>query len=61
MSGHEYFLLYKELAPCESDGPRDAQEWNLFGSYLNVEDNEESLYDRRDLSDMLEHWKRDVV
>jgi len=25
ISGHEYFLLYKELAPCESDGPGDAQ------------------------------------
>jgi len=52
VSGHEYFLLYKELAPCESDGPGDAQEWNLFDLYLNVDDNEESLYDRPNPSDM---------
>ena len=52
MSEHEYFLLYKELAPCASDGAGDAQEWNLFSSYLNVDDNEESLFDRYSLSNL---------
>ena len=61
MSGHEYFLLSHQLAPYESDGPGDAQEWNLFDSYMNVGDDEESLYDRGSLSEMLQHWKRDVV
>ena len=61
MSQHECFLLKKDLAPYESDGPGDAQEWNLFDSYLNVENTEESLYDRHSLSRMLERWRHDVV
>lgn len=61
ISRHEYFLLSTELAPFESDGPGDTQEWNLFDSYLNVDGSEESSNDRHNLSDVLAHWKRDVV
>lgn len=54
-------LLLTTLAPCESDDPGDAQEWNLFDTYLNTDNTEESLYDRHSLSGMLQHWEQDVV
>jgi hypothetical protein len=59
MSGHEYFLLSHTLAPFESDGPEDNQEWNLFDSYLST--NEENLHERHNLSNMLQRWQNDQV
>ena len=58
---HELFNLLTSLAPFESDGPGDTQEWNLFVSYLNADDNEESLYERHNLSVMLQRWENDQV
>ena len=59
ISRQEEFLLLQTLAPFESDGPGDTQEWNLFDSYLNA--NDENLYERHDLSNMLQRWQHDVV
>ena len=61
LTTHEYRLLSESLAPFESDGPDDTQEWNLFESYLNAHDAKESLYERHNLSNMLNRWKHDVV
>ncbi|KAL2216035.1 hypothetical protein M432DRAFT_645900 [Thermoascus aurantiacus ATCC 26904] len=59
MSDNEYLILLRDLAPHESDGPDDSQEWNLFDSYLNG--GEDSLNNPHDLSDMLNDWENDVV
>lgn len=59
MEDDEYILLSHSLAPVESDGPGDTQEWNLFNSYLNC--NEESLYERHNLSNMLQRWHNDLA
>lgn len=62
MSTFEYLLLTTTLAPFESDGPEDSDEWNLFEEYLAVtDDHEEDLKNRHSLSDTLEAWSRDVV
>jgi len=58
-SDNEYLILLRDLAPHESDGPDDSQEWNLFDSYLNG--GEDSLNNPHDLSDMLNNWENDVV
>ena len=59
MDIHEYHLLSDTLAPFESDGQDDKEEWNLFETYLN--DDKASLEDRHDLSNMLLAWKVDKV
>ena len=59
MDIHEYLLLSDTLAPFESDGQDDKEEWNLFETYLN--DDKASLEDRHDLSNMLLAWKVDKV
>lgn len=61
MSRHERFLLVHTLAPFESDGPGDREEWNLFVSYLNADGKEESLYQRHNLSEMLQRWEHNKV
>lgn len=61
MRQYDHFLLTGWLAPIESDGPGDAQEWNLFDEYLGVNDNVESLNERHSLSGMLHRWKYDSV
>jgi hypothetical protein len=58
---HEKFLLLHTLQPFESDGPEDTEEWNLFDSYLNAQDDEESLKERHNLSSILQRWEYDVV
>jgi len=45
MSEAEYFLLMYALAPVESDGPGDIEEWNLFERYLPADDDVENLND----------------
>jgi hypothetical protein len=56
MSQHEDFLLRYRLAPIESAGEGDTQEWNLFDEFIDDEENEEGLLDRHSLSKMLDLW-----
>lgn len=62
MELHEFINLSGKLAPIESDGPGDEDEWNLFDNYLvrkftNLED----LDDPRSLGDMVMAWEADKV
>ncbi|XTI85849.1 hypothetical protein V2W45_1377750 [Cenococcum geophilum] len=60
MSRHEFFNISMSLAPIESDGVEDQEEWNLFEHYLPMTfDDLEGLNDRHSLSDMLSLWKAD--
>lgn len=62
MSRHEFFNISMKLAPIESDGVEDQEEWNLFEHYLPMTfDDLEGLNDRHSLSDMLSLWKTDKV
>ena len=61
MTRHEYFLLAYTLAPFESDGPSDVQEWNLFEAYLGKQGEASILEDKHSLSKILEHWEQDSV
>lgn len=54
-------LLGHSLAPFESDGEGDTTEWNLFDSYLDAQDDEESHYEKHNLSSILQRWKHDEV
>jgi hypothetical protein len=56
MSRHEDYLLRYTLAPIESAGEGDTQEWNLFDEFIDDEENEEGLLDRHSLSKMLGLW-----
>ncbi|KAL1869747.1 hypothetical protein Plec18167_007671 [Paecilomyces lecythidis] len=59
LSDYEYYNLLVTLAPYESDGPDDTEEWNLFDIYLDRTikgfDNPHSL------STMLQRWHDDVA
>ncbi|OCK84359.1 hypothetical protein K432DRAFT_320527 [Lepidopterella palustris CBS 459.81] len=60
MSRHEFFNLSTNLAPIESDGAEDQEEWNLFERYLSMTfDDIEDLNEPHSLSDMLSEWKTD--
>lgn len=61
LSQHERILLSTTLAPFESDGAEDADEWNLFREYLPADEEEDSLNERHNLSDILAVWEADVV
>jgi hypothetical protein len=62
MSHHEFYRLSRSLAPIESDGPDDKEEWNLFEKYLAITlDDLEVLKERHSLSDMLGEWHLDQV
>jgi hypothetical protein len=50
------FLLRHSLAPIESAGEGDTQEWNLFDEFIHEEENKEGLLDRHGLSKMLDLW-----
>ncbi|KAL2864808.1 uncharacterized protein BJX67DRAFT_373627 [Aspergillus lucknowensis] len=54
----EYHYLAGPLAPFESDGPDDKEEWNLFDTYLDSTVN--ALDNLHGLSTMLQHWSDDV-
>lgn len=56
MGQYEDFLLRHTLAPIESAGEGDTQEWNLFDEFVHDEENEEGLLDRHSLSKMLNRW-----
>lgn len=57
ISRHEYMLLTGQLAPIESDGAGDEDDWNLFEEYLEVD----SVKDRDTLGAPLGKWESDVV
>jgi hypothetical protein len=58
----EFLNHYTTLAPNESDGVDDQEEWNLFEQYLAMTfDNVEDLNDPHSLSDMLAQWEMDKV
>lgn len=61
VSAAEYSWLAYALAPVESDGPEDTEEWNLFERYLPADDGVESLDDRHSLSDILRFWNQHIV
>lgn len=62
MTDFEYFNLAHSLAPIESDGAEDQEEWNLFKQYLPLQfEDLEDLNDRHSLSDMLGLWKVESV
>jgi hypothetical protein len=62
MTDFEYLNLSHHLAPIESDGAEDQQEWSLFKQYLPLTfDSLEDLKERHSLSDMLNRWRFDVV
>lgn len=62
MTDFEYFNLAHRLAPIESDGIEDKEEWNLFKEYLPLKfDDLDDLNDQHSLSDMLSLWKFDRV
>jgi len=51
--------LLVTLAPYESNGPDDTEEWNLFDTYLDS--TVKAFNDPHDLSTMLQRWHEDVV
>jgi hypothetical protein len=55
----KYHNLLVTLAPYESDGPDDTEEWNLFDTYLDS--TVKAFNDPHDLSTMLQRWHEDVV
>jgi len=62
MASYDFMLLSKDLAPIESDGVDDKEEWNLFERYLtHTFDDLEDLNEPHSLSRMLSHWKVDQV
>ena len=59
MTQHEYGLLLTTLAPFESDGPENTEEWNLFDTFLSKD--KESWHDPHDLGKMLKMWEISAV
>ncbi|SZF05733.1 unnamed protein product [Blumeria hordei] len=64
MQQDQYNLLLKMLAPWESDGPNDTEEWNLFDTFMEKEDLSDLSIEKGfkgkkcDLSIMIEKWER---
>lgn len=62
MSEFEFSNLSDNLAPIESDGPEDREEWNLFDNYLPLSfDDPKDLAKRHTLSFMLDYWRAHKV
>lgn len=57
ITDHERFLLLHDLAPWESDGADDQDEWNILEQYLHVGSDD----DRHTLSLTLLAWEQDKV
>jgi hypothetical protein len=58
----EFVLLSGTLAPIESDGPEDEDEWDLFEQFLAVADDEnDELKIKHSLSKTLGDWRTAVV
>lgn len=59
MQRHQYFLFLNSLAPWESDGPGDTQEWNLFDTFLGQEEPDRSrIQPSVNLSAVIEKWEK---
>lgn len=62
MTDIEFINLAHNLAPIESDGDGDQEEWNLFEQYLPLTfDDSEDLNEPHSLSSMLCAWKSHCV
>jgi len=62
ISRHEFLNLSIYLAPIESDGVNDQEEWNLFERYLSMTFDElEDLNKPHSLSATLSYWGYDKV
>ncbi|KAK5634165.1 hypothetical protein RRF57_009879 [Xylaria bambusicola] len=62
ISDVEYFKLIHSLAPIESDGPEDKDEWDLIKEYSSLGfDDPDGLNQTDSLSSMLEAWNFDKV
>jgi hypothetical protein len=62
MTTFEFDLLSGTLAPIESDGPEDEDEWDLFEQFLAVADDEnDELKIQHSLSKTLGDWENAVV
>ncbi|RYP02952.1 hypothetical protein DL764_005478 [Monosporascus ibericus] len=61
MSHYEYFLLTHQLAPIESDGPEEEDEWDLFDEYYRTDYPHNIEYQARRLGEMLGSWQHDKV
>lgn len=58
----EYLNLCHTLAPIESDGPEDDNEWNLIEEYVPLEfDSLDDLNETESLSLMLKTWRFDRI
>ncbi|KAH7092404.1 hypothetical protein FB567DRAFT_517137 [Paraphoma chrysanthemicola] len=57
MTDHVQFLLAHSLAPIESDGVDDEEEWDLFAQHLGTLDDLGKLNEDFRLSDVLKKWK----
>ncbi|OBT56315.1 hypothetical protein VE04_02849 [Pseudogymnoascus sp. 24MN13] len=57
----ELRLLRSRLAPNESDGPDDTEEWNLFDEYQVARDDDQKSLDNRHTLDMTLFLWRDHV
>ncbi|CAI6092575.1 unnamed protein product [Clonostachys chloroleuca] len=58
MSQFEFRKLQTTLAPVESDGPEDDNEWNLFDIFMTIrEDDEKCEEGKTTLGRMLKSWR----
>ncbi|KAI1375599.1 hypothetical protein F4677DRAFT_421849 [Hypoxylon crocopeplum] len=57
VSDYEYYRFTYQLAPIESDGLADKEEWNLFEEFLpKMPSSVEGLDETDSLSSVLNHW-----
>ncbi|RYP65480.1 hypothetical protein DL769_006303 [Monosporascus sp. CRB-8-3] len=61
LSDYEYFLLTHQLAPIESDGPHEEDEWDLFDEYYRTDNPQNIQYQAHRLGEMLRKWQHDKV
>ncbi|RYP36414.1 hypothetical protein DL767_003377 [Monosporascus sp. MG133] len=61
LSHYEYFLHTHQLAPIESDGPGEEDEWDLFDQYYRTEHPYDIEYQANRLGEMLRSWQHDKV
>ncbi|VUC24099.1 unnamed protein product [Clonostachys rosea] len=58
MTDFEFRKLQTTLAPIESDGPEDDQEWNLFDLFMTITGDDEICEEgKTTLGSMLETWR----
>ncbi|CAH0025066.1 unnamed protein product [Clonostachys rhizophaga] len=58
MSQYEFRELQTTLAPVESDGPEDDNEWNLFDRFMKIQENGDKCEEgKTTLGTMLRSWR----